>query len=77
MALVEKGLSRDQAYDIVQRNAMKAWDTENLMFKDALLQDEEVVSRLSKEKLDKIFDVNEFLKNIDYIYNRVFSREDS
>jgi adenylosuccinate lyase len=77
VALVEKGLSRDQAYDIVQRNAMKAWDTENLMFKDALLQDPEVMSYLSKEELDKIFDVNEFLKNIDYIYNRVFDREDS
>jgi adenylosuccinate lyase len=77
VALVEKGLSRDQAYDIVQRNAMKAWDTENLMFKDALLQDPEVMSYLSKEELDKIFDVNEFLKNIDYIYNRVFGREDS
>jgi adenylosuccinate lyase len=76
VALVEKGLSRDQAYDIVQRNAMKAWDTENLMFKDALLQDPEVMSYLSKEELDKIFDVNEFLRNIDYIYNRVFGRED-
>ncbi|WP_299228487.1 adenylosuccinate lyase [Sulfurihydrogenibium sp.] len=75
VALVEKGLSRDQAYDIVQRNAMKAWDTENLMFKDALLQDPEVMSYLSKEELDKIFDVNEFLKNIDYIYNRVFGSE--
>jgi len=75
VALVEKGLSRDQAYDIVQRNAMKAWDTENLMSKDALLQDPEVMFYLSKEELDKIFDVNEFLKNIDYIYNRVFGRE--
>ena len=72
VALVEKGLSRDEAYDIVQRNAMKAWDTEGLMFKDALLQDPEVNSRLTKEELDKIFNVNEFLKNIDYIYKRVF-----
>lgn len=77
VALVEKGLSRDQAYDIVQRNAMKAWDTENLMFKDALLQDPEVMSYLSKEELDEIFNVNEFLKNIDYIYKRVFDSEDS
>ncbi|NPA54207.1 MAG: adenylosuccinate lyase [Aquificae bacterium] len=74
VALVEKGLSRDEAYDIVQRNAMKAWDTEGLMFKDALLQDPEVTSRLSKEELDKIFDVNAFLKNVPYIYERVFGR---
>ncbi|ACO04333.1 MAG TPA: adenylosuccinate lyase [Persephonella sp.] len=72
VALVEKGLSRDEAYDIVQRNAMKAWDTEGLMFKDALLSDEEVTSRLSPEEIDKIFDVNEFLKNVPYIYRRVF-----
>ncbi len=74
VALVEKGLSRDEAYDIVQRNAMKAWDTEGLMFKDALLQDEEVKSRLSKEEIDKIFDVNAFLRNVPYIYERVFGR---
>ena len=74
VALVEKGLSRDEAYDIVQRNAMKAWDTEGLMFKDALLQDPEVTSRLSKEELDKIFDVNAFLRNVPYIYKRVFGR---
>ncbi len=74
VALVEKGLSRDEAYDIVQRNAMKAWDTEGLMFKDALLQDPEVTSRLSKEELDKIFDVNAFLKNVPYIYKRVFGK---
>ncbi len=74
VALVEKGLSRDEAYDIVQRNAMKAWDTEGLMFKDALLQDPEVISRLSPEEIEKIFDVNNFLKNIPYIYKRVFGK---
>ncbi|WP_457641762.1 adenylosuccinate lyase [Persephonella sp.] len=72
VALVEKGLSRDEAYDIVQRNAMKAWDTEGLMFRDALLSDPEVTSRLSPEEIDKIFDVNEFIKNVPYIYKRVF-----
>ncbi|WP_457621312.1 adenylosuccinate lyase [Persephonella sp.] len=72
VALVEKGLSRDEAYDIVQRNAMKAWDTEGLMFKDALLSDQEVTSRLSPEEIDKIFDVNEFIKNVPHIYERVF-----
>lgn len=74
VALVEKGLSRDEAYDIVQRNAMKAWDTEGLMFKDAILQDEEVTSRLSKEEIDQIFDINKFLVNIPYIYKRVFGQ---
>lgn len=72
VALVEKGLSRDKAYDTVQRNAMKAWDTEGLMFKDALLGDEEVKSLFTKEEIDKIFNIDEFLKNIDFIYDRVF-----
>lgn len=74
VALVEKGLSRDEAYDIVQRNAMKAWDTEGLMFKDAILQDPEVTSRLSKEEIDQVFDINKFLINIPYIYKRVFGK---
>ncbi len=74
VALVEKGLSRDEAYDIVQRNAMKAWDTEGLMFIDALKQDPEVMKYLSEEELEEIFDVNKFLKNIPHIYKRVFGR---
>jgi len=72
VALVEKGLTRDEAYDIVQRNALKAWDTEGLDFKTALMQDKEVMSRLSEEELNEIFDVNKFLKNVPYIYQRVF-----
>jgi adenylosuccinate lyase len=72
VALVEKGISRDEAYDIVQRNAMKAWDTEGLMFKDALLSDKEVRSKLSEEEIESIFNVDEFLKNVHYIYERVF-----
>ena len=72
VALVEKGLSRDEAYDIVQRNALKAWDTENLMFIDALKQDEEVMRYLTEEELKEIFDVNKFIRNVPYIYERVF-----
>ncbi len=74
VALVEKGLSRDEAYDIVQRNAMKAWDTEGLMFIDALKQDPEVMKYLTEEELNEIFDVNKFLKNVPYIYERVFGK---
>lgn len=72
VALVEKGLSRDEAYDIVQRNALKSWDTEGLMFKDALLSDPDVMSKLSKDEIDNIFKVEKFLENVDYIYRRVF-----
>ncbi len=74
VALVEKGLSRDEAYDIVQKNAMKAWDTEGLMFIDALKQDPEVMKYITEEELNEIFDVQKFLKNVPYIYERVFGR---
>lgn len=74
VALVEKGLSRDEAYDIVQRNAMKSWDTEGLMFIDALKQDEEVMKYLTEKELNEIFDVQKFLRNVPYIYERVFGK---
>jgi len=74
VALVEKGLSRDEAYDIVQKNAMKAWDTEGLMFIDALRQDKQVMKYLSEEELNEIFDVQKFLKNVPFIYERVFGK---
>ena len=74
VALVEKGLTRDEAYDIVQRNALKSWDTEGLSFKDALLQDKDVMERLSEKELNQIFDVNKFLRNVPYIYERVFGK---
>ncbi len=72
VALVEKGLTRDEAYDIVQRNALKSWDTEGLSFKEALLQDKDVMERLTEEELNQIFDVNKFIRNVPYIYERVF-----
>ncbi|HIE58745.1 MAG TPA: adenylosuccinate lyase [Hydrogenothermaceae bacterium] len=74
VALVEKGLSRDEAYDIVQRNAMKSWDTKGLMFIDALKQDEEVMKYLTEKELNEIFDVQKFLRNVPYIYERVFGK---
>ncbi|HIQ24940.1 MAG TPA: adenylosuccinate lyase [Persephonella sp.] len=74
VALVEKGLSRDEAYDIVQRNAMKSWDTKGLMFIDTLKQDEEVMKYLTEKELNEIFDVQKFLRNVPYIYERVFGK---
>lgn len=69
--LTEKGLSRDYAYDIVQRCAMKAWESEK-SFKETLLEDEEVQKYLSPEEIEKALDPWEFLKNADYVYKKVF-----
>lgn len=68
-ALIEqKGLSRNNAYELVQRNAMKAWQGEG-NFLDLLLADSEVP--LSDDELRSIFDYNFFLKNIDAIFKRI------
>ncbi|MCS7170941.1 MAG: adenylosuccinate lyase, partial [Aquificaceae bacterium] len=70
--LMEKGVPRDKAYDMVQRCAMKSWK-DSLGFKEALLQDAEVSTFLSEEEIEEIIDPKGFLKNLESIYERVFS----
>ncbi len=67
-ALIEKGLSRQEAYEIVQRNAMKAWK-ERGDFLDLLQADPEVT--LSNDELAGIFEYGFYLKNIDAIFQRL------
>jgi adenylosuccinate lyase len=69
LALIEKGATREDAYAIVQRHAMKSWE-EGLEFKTLLQKDPAVADYLQEKDLKKIFDVNNFLKNIDFIFNR-------
>ncbi|PKN76386.1 MAG: adenylosuccinate lyase [Deltaproteobacteria bacterium HGW-Deltaproteobacteria-10] len=71
LTLIEKGTTREDAYAIVQRNAMKSWE-EDLKFQDLLEQDSTVAKFLKPEDLASIFNVNNFLKNLDFIFNRVF-----
>ena len=71
LALIEKGTTREDAYAIVQRNAMKSWQ-EGVDFKELLIQDKEVAKYLQEKDLVQIFNINNFLKNVDYIFNRVF-----
>lgn len=70
LELIETGLTREEAYRIVQRNALKAFEN-NGDFKANLLSDEEVTSRLSTDEIEKIFDKQAFLAHIDTIYDRV------
>jgi adenylosuccinate lyase len=65
----EKGLSRERAYELVQRNAMEAWRT-GKNFRDLLLADGELTSQLEKEEINELFDYNYHLKNVDEIYKR-------
>jgi adenylosuccinate lyase len=74
LKLIEKGISREGAYAIVQRNAMRSWQ-EGLEFRDLLLQDGEVVSRLNADDLEVAFQVGNFVKQVDFIFNRVFGEK--
>jgi adenylosuccinate lyase len=72
LELVGKGLTRERAYELVQRNASKSWkEKEN--FKNLLLRDEEVRNLLSSEEIESCFDIQRDLKNVDYIFERVFT----
>ncbi len=71
LKLVEKGLSRDEAYLIVQENAMKVWQ-EGVNFKDLLLKDDRVKKILSEEDINEAFDLNYHLRHVDTIFKRVF-----
>jgi len=73
LSLVEKGTTREDAYAIVQENAMKSWQ-EGIEFRSLLGQDERVQKHLSAAELDAIFDVNHFLKHLDFIFQRVFEK---
>ncbi|MCF8009925.1 MAG: adenylosuccinate lyase [Clostridiales bacterium] len=69
LALVNKGLSREKSYELVQRNAMECWRTGE-HFRSLLEKDSEVVEMLSADELDEIFNYENHLKNIDKIYAR-------
>ena len=69
LALVDKGLSRELAYELVQRNAMPSWRTGE-PFQDLLNKDEEVIKVLSKEEIAELFDYSFHLQYIDEIYSR-------
>jgi adenylosuccinate lyase len=72
LALMDKGLRRDHAYAIAQRNAMKVWEGKAEDFKAALLEDHEVGRLLSREEVKECFDVKKALRHVDFIFKRVF-----
>ncbi|MBL7061619.1 MAG: adenylosuccinate lyase [Dehalococcoidia bacterium] len=70
IALIDKGLSRQKAYELVQRNAMKAWK-QKASFLDLLMADTEVMAHLSEEELKPLFDYNYFIKHVDKVFQRL------
>jgi adenylosuccinate lyase len=67
LALVEAGLERDDAYRLVQRNAMRAWD-EELDFRELVRTDQEIAARVD---LDAVFDLDAYTKHVDTVFNRL------
>lgn len=70
LTLVAKGLSREEAYTIVQRNALDAFNNHG-NFKENLLKDNDVTKLITPDELEAIFDKKKFLQNIDTIYARI------
>jgi adenylosuccinate lyase len=70
LALVDKGLPREDAYKIVQRNAMRGWD-QGEDFRDLLKADPDARSHLSPEEMDRIFDYSYYTRYINDIFQRV------
>lgn len=69
LALVDHGLTREKAYEMVQRNAMQTWNT-GTDFRQLLLDDVEVTNILSEKEINELFDLGYHLKHVDDVYKR-------
>jgi adenylosuccinate lyase len=72
--LVEHGVSREAAYRTVQRHAMRAWK-EGRNFRELVLKDKGVTSRVPRQQIERAFDLKRQLRNVDKIFTRVFGGE--
>jgi adenylosuccinate lyase len=72
LALTQKGVSREDAYLWAQRNAMKVWD-EGGEFRELVMKDADISSRLSPEEIARAFDLKHYLRNVSKVFKRVFS----
>jgi adenylosuccinate lyase len=73
LALTQAGVSREDAYRLVQRNAMKVWESDGkISLLELLKQDEEVMAALSESELEEKFDLAYHFKDVDTIFDRVF-----
>ncbi len=70
LALIGKGITRNEAYDMVQKCAMRAWK-ENVEFKSILMDDIDVTKYLPHEEIEACFDLGYYTKNVDRIYKRL------
>lgn len=69
LALIDKGLTREEAYDTVQPKAMEAWETQ-VHFRNIIEADEKITSKLTPAEIEDCFDYNHHLKHVDTIFER-------
>lgn len=74
LALLKKNISREYAYQLVQKNSLKAWK-EDLDFKNLIQSDQKIIKLLSQDEINKCFSLESYLEKIDYIFDKVFSDE--
>jgi len=72
--LVEHGVSREDAYRLVQAHAMRAWK-ENLDFHKLVLADQEITGKVPRAQIEHAFNLARQLKNVDKIFARVFGKK--
>jgi adenylosuccinate lyase len=70
LKLINKGITREAAYNIVQTAAMDVWNDKNINLKDKLLKSDEVLKFLNEKEIEEIFNSERMLDNIDYIFSR-------
>jgi adenylosuccinate lyase len=75
LALTRKGVSREEAYRVVQENAMQVWADQGHRFQDLLAADPRLRKWLKPKELAALFDLDHTLKNVDVIFKRVFGKE--
>ncbi len=75
LKLVSKGISREDAYKIVQTSAMEVWADKNKNLMDELLKSEEVLKYLTNDEIKEIFNTDKMLKNVDFIFSRTVEQE--
>ena len=74
LELSQRASSKEEAYQIVQDNAMKAWK-QNEDFSGLMKNDKRVKKYLAEEEIEKCFSLSYYLRNVDYIFKRVFGRK--
>ena len=73
LALTQKGIPREKAYKMIQRNAMKVWKTGE-DFSTLLTKDKEVSQHLSKKEINQILDINHSIKKTNQIFKKIFKK---